>query len=145
MAVDVQVEISIDRPREVVAAFAGDPSNAPRWYANIKSVAWVTAPPVALGSRMTFVAQFLGKRLEYTYEVVDFVQGVRLVMRTAEGPFPMETTYTWASQGAGTLMTLRNRGEPAGFSRLMAPVMSAAMRRATTKDLLRLKAVLERA
>ncbi len=145
MAVDVQVEISIARPREVVAAFAGDPSNAPRWYANIKSVAWVTAPPVALGSRVTFVAQFLGQRLEYTYEVVDLVPGGRLVMRTAEGPFPMETTYTWASRGEGTHMTLRNRGEPEGFSRVMAPMMAVAMRRATSKDLLRLKAVLEMA
>jgi uncharacterized membrane protein len=144
MSVDVQVELTIDRPRDEVAAFAGDPSNAPRWYANIKSVTWVTPPPAALGSRMTFVAQFLGKRLEYTYEIVELVPGERLVMRTAQGPFPMETTYTWASRGEATLMTLRNRGEPRGFSRLVAPMMAMAMRRATSQDLLRLKAVLEK-
>lgn len=60
MPVDVQVETTIAAPRERVAAFAGDPGNTPRWYANIKSVDWVTPPPVALGSRMTFVAYFLG-------------------------------------------------------------------------------------
>lgn len=143
MPVDVQVETIIAAPREQVAAFAGDPGNAPRWYTNIKSVDWVTPPPVVLGSRMTFVAHFLGKRLEYTYEVVERVPGEKLVMRTAQGPFPMETTYTWEARGGGTLMTLRNRGEPSGFSRLMAPVMAKAMRRATKADLARLKALLE--
>ena len=43
---------------------------------------------------MAFVACFLGKRLAYTYEVFDGVPDKRMVMRTTEGPFPMETTYT---------------------------------------------------
>ncbi len=145
MGVDVLTEIAIDRPRDHVAAYAGDPSNAPEWYVNIKSVEWKTAPPLGIGSRVAFVAQFLGRRLAYTYEIVEHVTGERLVMRTAEGPFPMETTYTWeATSAGGTRMTLRNRGEPHGFSKLVAPVMAAAMRRANRKDLARLKAVLER-
>jgi uncharacterized protein YndB with AHSA1/START domain len=141
--VDVQVETTIGRPPREVAAYAGDPSNAPEWYANIRTVEWVTQPPLALGSRMTFVAHFLGRRIEYTYEVVELVAGERLVMRTEQGPFPMETTYEWTPAGSGTRMTLRNRGEPSGFGSLAAPVMERAMRRATTKDLARLKALLE--
>ncbi len=136
MAVDIQTEIVIDRPRELVAEFAGDPSRAPEWYVNIRSVEWRTPPPVGKGSQMAFVAQFLGRRLAYTYEVVDYVPGERLVMRTAQGPFPMETTYAWETLSTGaTKMTLRNRGEPSGFSKLAAPIMAAAMRRANRKDL----------
>jgi uncharacterized membrane protein len=143
--VDVTNDIVISRPREQVAAFAGDPSRAPEWYVNIRSVEWQTDPPVRPGSRMAFVARFLGRRLAYTYEVIEHVPNERLVMRTAEGPFPMETTYTWESvAGGATRMTLRNRGEPRGFSKLLAPFMSAAVRRATRKDLARLKTVLER-
>jgi uncharacterized membrane protein len=144
MGVDVRVETMIERPPEVVAAFAGDPTNAPAWYANIRSVDWRTPPPMAVGSRLDFVAEFLGRRLAYTYEVVDLEPSRRLVMRTAEGPFPMETTYTWDAAGAGrTRMTLRNRGNPSGFSRLAAPILARAMRRATSKDLARLKAIVE--
>jgi len=146
MTVDVLTEIEIARPRDQVAAYAADPSNAPEWYVNIKVVEWKTPPPLGIGSRLAFVAHFLGKRLAYTYEIVELVPGARLVMRTHEGPFPMETTYTWAPAGeARTRMTLRNRGAPAGFSRLLAPFMAAAMRRANRKDLARLKALLERA
>ena len=144
MSVDVQVEVVIDRPVMEVAAFAGDPSNAPRWYANIASVSWQTTPPVSVGSRMDFVAHFLGRTLAYTYEVVELDRNRRLVMRTADGPFPMETTYTWhAADEGGTRMTLRNRGTPAGFAKLTAPMMERTMRRATTKDLARLKHLLE--
>lgn len=145
MAVDVLTEILINAPVDQVAAYTADPANAPEWYVNIKSVEWETAPPAVVGSRIAFVAQFLGRRLAYTYEIVDFVPGERLVMRTAEGPFPMETTYTWAAQDAETThMTLRNTGEPSGFSKVAAPVMAAAMRRANNKDLAALKAILER-
>ena len=144
MTVDVVTEAVIDRPVEEVAAYAADPTNAPAWYANIESVEWRTPSPVAVGSAMAFVARFLGRRLEYTYEVVELVPAERLVMRTSEGPFPMETSYTWApAPGGGTRMVLRNRGEPAGFSRLVAPVVVPAMRRANRKDLAALKARLE--
>lgn len=144
MPVDVVTETEIARPLSEVAAYAGAPDNAPRWYVNIKSVEWKTPPPMAVGSRLAFVAHFLGRRLAYTYEIVAFEPTARLVMRTSEGPFPMETTYTWEALGERrTRMTLRNRGEPQGFSKLMAPFMSAAMRRANQKDLARLKALLE--
>jgi Polyketide cyclase / dehydrase and lipid transport len=143
VGVDVTVETRIERPVAVVAAFAGDPGNAPSWYVNIESVRWQTPPPVRVGSRMDFVASFLGRRIEYTYEVAELVPGERLVMRTAQGPFPMQTTYSWEPADGGTRMTLRNNGEPSGFARVATPVMALAMRRAMTKDLAALKRRLE--
>jgi uncharacterized membrane protein len=144
MAVDVRTEVEIARPREVVAAFAADPDNAPAWYKNIERVEWQTPPPLAIGSRVAFVARFLGRRLAYTYEIRELIAGERLVMSTAEGPFPMETTYTFETTREGaTRMTLRNRGEPSGFAGIAAPVLAAAMRRANRKDLARIKQILE--
>ena len=139
-------EVEINRPRSEVAAYASAPDNAPTWYENIDEVKWETPRPVAVGSRIGFVARFLGRRLVYTYEVRDWVPYERFVMGTAEGPFPMETTYTWEdTAGGGTRMTLRNRGEPSGYSKLAAPLTASAMRRANRKDLARLKRIVESA
>lgn len=144
MAVDVVTSIEIDRPRAAVASFAGDPGNATAWYQNIKSVEWETTPTVEVGSRAAFVARFLGRTLAYTYELVEVVAAERLVMRTSQGPFPMTTTYLWEdTPNGGTRMTLRNAGEPTGFSKVAAPMMAKAIRRANCKDLERLKEVLE--
>jgi hypothetical protein len=144
MPVDVVTEIEIGRPRAEVAAYAADPDHAPAWYTNIESIEWETVPPLAVGARMAFVARFLGRRLAYTYDVREWVDGECFVMATSDGPFPMETTYTWAdSPAGGTIMRLRNRGEPTGFGRVSGPVMSRAITRANRKDLQRLKEILE--
>ncbi len=144
MPVDVGTEIEIQRPRLEVAGYAADPDNTTTWYENIESVEWRTPKPLAVGSQLDFRARFLGRCLAYTYEITELIPGERLVMRTAQGPFPMETTYVWEdAAGGGTRMELRNRGEPAGFSRMAAPILTAAMRRANRKDLARLKDVLE--
>jgi uncharacterized membrane protein len=140
--VDVSTSIVINRPLSDVAAYAANPDNVPKWYVNIKSVEWKSTPPARVGSQIAFVAQFLGKRIAYTYEIVELTDR-KLVMRTAEGPFPMETTYEWEPVEGGTRMTLRNRGTPSGFASITAPFMARAMRRANEKDLAALKQLLE--
>lgn len=143
-AVDVFTEILIDKPRDMVATYAANPDNAPEWYKNIASAEWRTPPPLGVGSRIAFTASFVGRSLAYVYEITRFVPGEVLVMQTAQGPFPMQTTYTWTSESDGvTRMTLCNTGEPSGFSRMGAPLMAAMMRSANMKDLARIKEILE--
>ena len=144
MSVDVRTEIVIERPPGVVSAYACDPANAPHWYGNIKSVVWKSEPVVHVGARAAFVAEFLGKRLEYTYEILEYEPGECLLMRASEGPFPMETIYRFEETRDGhTHMTLQNRGEPTGVSKLVAPMIAAAMKSANAKDLAKLKEILE--
>ena len=143
MRVDVVNTVVINRPVAEVSQYAADPDNAPLWYENIKSVEWKTARPVRVGSQIDFVARFLGRRLAYTYEVIELVPGRQLTMRTPGPPFPMETTYTWENENGATRMALRNRGTPSGFSAWLAPVMSFMVGRANRKDLAVLKRRLE--
>lgn len=142
--VDVLTEINIRRPIEIVSEFAANPDNTPEWYVNINSAEWQTQKPITIGSLIAFKAQFLGRQLAYVYEIVEFIPGQKLVMRTANGPFPMETTYTWETINDNlTRMTLRNKGNPNGFSKLLTPFISTMMKRANKKDLIKLKEKLE--
>lgn len=144
-AVDVTTEITINAPVAMVSGYAANPINAPEWYINIHSAEWIGAASMAVGSRAAFKAKFLGKQLAYVYEIAEYEPGSKLVMRTADGPFPMETTYIWQDAGEGmTRMTLRNTGMPKGFSRVFAPIMEMAMRKANMNDLRLLKKILEK-
>jgi len=142
--VDVITDITINVSIEKVAAYAADPDNAPEWYQNIKSVQWKTDKPLRTGSQIAFVAHFIGKKLEYVYEVVTFRPNEILVMQTAQGPFPMQTTYIWKRvDGATTQMRLQNTGTPSGFSKIFTPLMSLMMKKANKKDLKKIKSILE--
>jgi uncharacterized protein YndB with AHSA1/START domain len=143
MTVDVLNTVIINRAVEDVSRYAADPDKAPLWYRNIKSVEWKTPRPVQVGSRIDFVAHFLGRRLAYTYEIIEYVPDKRLTMRTSGPPFPMETTYTWEDERGATRMTLRNVGTPKGFSVWLTPLMSWFVRSANRKDLALLKRRLE--
>ncbi|MEP7268122.1 MAG: SRPBCC family protein [Saprospiraceae bacterium] len=141
--VDVSSVIVIERPLEIVSGFASNPDNATTWYDNIKQANWKTEKPLKVGSHIDFVAHFLGKKLAYTYKVIE-MSPEKFVMQTAQGPFPMETTYAFESVGKNsTKMTLRNTGTPTGFSRLVAPFMAKMMKKANAKDLNKLKKILE--
>ena len=142
--VNVLTEVNISKPIEEVFEYAVNPDNAPEWYVNIKSSEWKTPKPLAKGSQIAFKAKFLGRDLAYVYEIVELIPNEKLVMRTADGPFLMETTYTWSKiDPNATIMTLRNRGNPTGFSKIFSPIMSKMMRKANTKDLIKIKKILE--
>ncbi|MBN8199762.1 MULTISPECIES: SRPBCC family protein [Bacillaceae] len=143
--VDVFTEITINCPITQVAEYAANPDHAPDWYVNIQSVEWKTPKPLQLGSQVAFKAKFLGRELEYVYEIAEFIPERKMAMKTANGPFPMETIYTWqAIDENHTQMTIRNKGNPNGFNKIMSPFMAPMMRRANMKDLKLIKAILEK-
>jgi uncharacterized protein YndB with AHSA1/START domain len=142
--VNVITKTTISSSIEKVFEYAADPSNAPEWYVNIDAAEWQTEEIVEKGSRIAFKASFLGRKLAYVYEIVEFEPGHKMIMRTVDGPFPMETTYIWKALNANsTVMTLQNSGEPKGFSKIFSPFVAPMMKIANKKDLRRIKKILE--
>ncbi|WNJ20195.1 SRPBCC family protein [Pontibacter sp. G13] len=143
-AVDISTEIIIERPIEVVSSYAADPDNAPQWNQHIHAMSWRTPRPMRAGTLLAFEANFLGRELAYVYEVMRFEPAELLVMRTTDGPFPMQTTYQWRRHNRHhTHMLLRNEGDPGVFFRLLSPILSQIMGKASQSDLEKLKQILE--
>lgn len=147
--VDITVRTVYEAPRELVAGVAGDPAQAPRWQSSVQEVRWHAEPVVTLGVRLDLVTHFLKRELSYTYEVVDWIPGERLVLRTDQGPVPMELTYIWwdedDEQETGqprTGMSLRQVGRPRGLTTLGTGAVSLGLKRAMRRDLERLREVL---
>jgi uncharacterized membrane protein len=140
----VVVETRIARPRDEVERYVVDWRNDPAWIRALSESELVTDPPLRVGSRVRRVAGFLGKRIEYVNEVVEFEPGRRLVMRSVQAPFPMTVVYELEDAGAGTLMRIRADGDASGFYRLAGPLLSRAVRRSIAGDLERLRETLER-
>ncbi|HEX3613585.1 MAG TPA: SRPBCC family protein [Sporichthyaceae bacterium] len=141
--VDVTVETTIDRPVSVVAKYAADPTNAVHWWANVSAAAWQGTAGAAVGSKFAFTASHGGRPVECLYEISEFTPGERLVIRTEQGPFPMETTYAWAATDSGTRMTVRRRGSPGGLGRLLEPLKARGVEAGARDDLSALKGILE--
>ena len=144
MPVDVQVEVVINKSRGEVAAYAMDPKNDPIWISGIVEAKALTEPPMSLGTQVARLAKFLGKRIEYVLEVVEYEPNSLLAMKSVKGPFPMEVSYWFQESPGGTLAEIHVQGEASGFySKINGPVMSLAVKRNVTKDLKRLKKLLE--
>lgn len=141
---DIITEIIINKNIDEVANYTANPDHAPNWYDNIESVEWKTPKPLEIGSRLAFVANFLGRKLSYTYEIVEFIPLKRMIMKTSEGPLLMETIYTWYVWDLDhTKMTLQNRVKPKGFYIFMAPFLESMMKTANKKDLVKIKRIIE--
>ena len=143
MGINVKAEVVINRSREDVTRFAMNPDNDPVWISGIREVKMLTEPPLAQGTKVERVATFMGKRIEYVLEVVEYDPKALLAMRSVKGPFPMNVSYEFEEVAGGTLARIRIQGEASGFYKLAAPVMSRAVKRNITNDLKALKELLE--
>ncbi len=142
MAIDITADVNIGRPRAEVAAYAMDPANDPVWLGGIVEARQVTDGPFGVGTRVARVARFLGRRMDYTPEIREYVPGERLAMAT-DKPFDMTITYAFEDRGTDTRASVRVQGEGSGFYAVAAPLLGPLVKRSVSRDLRTLKRLLE--
>ena len=144
MSVDVTVETRVERPRDEVAGFAMDPANDTRWITALDSSRTLTEGELGVGTRVERVASFLGKRMDYVNEIVEYEPPARLAMRSVKAPFPLTVEYEFDDAGeTATLARIHTAGEGGGFYSLTAPVLARMVRRGVERDLAELKRLME--
>ena len=144
MAIDVVAETLIECGRADVAAFAMDVAREPEWIGGVIEARQLGDGPPGKGTRVARTAKFLGRRIEYVNEIIEYEEGARLRMKSVAGPFPMEICYEFEDAEDGTLARIRVEGEASGFFRLASPLLAPMVRRSVHRDLRTLKGLLER-
>ncbi len=140
---DVTVERTIERPVAVVSSYVCDLPNAVHWMSKVSAARWDDGSEAKAGAKVVF-STFASKDVEdWVWEVVDFAQGEKLVMKTASGPFPQQVTWTWVAAGSGTTMSMQITGKPSAKDRLRSPLMGRELQTSMTEDLGALKGMLE--
>lgn len=136
---EVSRERVIPRPRDVVSAYATDPSNDPDWIGGIKRVRVLTDGEIGVGTQVERTAGFMGRRFDYVLEIASLDPARRIEMKSVRGPFPMDVTYAFEDHGDDTLARITVAGDPGRFYRLTGPLMSRAVGRNLDRDLAELE------
>jgi hypothetical protein len=143
--VAVTTDIVINLPREKVAEFATNPDTVYLWYAPIRSVEWQSPPPLQVGSKLAVTIEWFGLLLQNSFQVVEYIPGQKLIVRSVNEIFQLEITLGWhAIDGRTTRMTIRSRGLPVGFSKVLTPLIAWVVKRINHRDLKFLKRLLEK-
>ena len=143
MPIDVKTELLIQRSRADVTSYAMNPDNDPVWISGIVEAKMLTDPPIGRGTQVARIAKFLGKRIEYVLEVVEFEPTSLMHMKSIKGPFPMEVSYQFEEADEATLARIHVKGEASGFFRIASPLMARSVKKSVTNDLKALKQLLE--
>lgn len=143
--VNIQTIIEINKPVDLVSTYTANPDNAPEWCEKIKSTSHLTPLPIEVGSKFELVRYSLRRKVKFIYEVIEFIPNNILILQTKQGPFPMETTYSWEKVSENrTKMILTNTANPKGLGRLFAPFLTNRISKENVKDLKKLRRILEK-
>ena len=140
MSIDFKHRVRIDRPASDVFAFVADFANNPSWQGGMLACEWTSETTLSVGSTYFQHAQFLGRRIDTHFRVVEFVPGKSISIESTQSTFPIQVTRSVdADPRGGCWVTAHIRGQPTGLLKLM----SGMVKRSVARDYDELKRQLE--
>lgn len=145
MAINVTAEIEIKKNIKEVSDYVFEPVNDPKWIGGINKALLLTECPIGIGTQVKRTASFMGKTINYILEVTEFTPAKLMVMDSVESPFPMKVTYSFEEiTSENTKAKIRVEGSSKGFYKIGDFIMGPQVKKNITKDLKRLKTILEK-
>ena len=138
--------VVIARPAEEVFDFLALAEYLPRWDSSILECVQVSSGAVTAGTRYRGASRIVGRRIEWTTEVTEFVPGVRMTSRSVEGPLTFTVSYEVSSCPAGTTLRYRLAAESGlggAFGRALEPIVERAQTKVVRTNLDKLASLLE--
>lgn len=141
--VRVEGTVVINRPIEEVFAFLTNPDNASQWQGGTLESIQTSEGPVGVGTTGQVTSQFLGRRIESTWETTEYELNRKAALKTTSGPVPYEQSVTLESVEDGTKATLVAEYEVGGFFKLAEPIIARIAQRQAEVDNANLKDLME--
>ncbi|MBA3432433.1 MAG: SRPBCC family protein [Actinobacteria bacterium] len=133
----------VDRPAQEVFDYVTNPEKLPEWQSMVSESRQDSQGPMGVGTRVTNVRNFLGRRIESQAEVTAYESPRRFDVRTVSGPVPFQISHTLEPKEASTVIKVETQGEPGGFFKLAEPLVGRQAERQFKNDFATLKDLLE--
>ncbi len=134
----VEESVLIARSPEEVFDYVSTAQNVPVWDSSIMEAEQVDSGPLRVGSRWRGVSKILGRRFEWTTELVEFDPPERTLSRAVEGKLHFTVTNTFQPEAGGTRFTYKvdaESGLGGIFGRVADPIVEKAQRRTVRANL----------
>lgn len=140
--IEVNVETEIAAAPADIAAVMFDAAREPEWLSTVKSVE-VIDPALQPGARVRHTSNVMGREIIWT-SVVETVHFPHvLALRVDEGRVSGMLAFNIQRSDGGSRVRIQTRGEAADLGFLPVALIEGPIRSALTKDLARLKEIVE--
>ena len=138
-----KVAVHISRPLDEVFEFVGDVRNRPSWDDSVDTEELTSPEPIGRGTTVRTRLTSMGRQYEYTWTIVEHEPPHALKVESTSGPFPTTLVFHFDGRDGGTLVEASVTGRPAGFMRLLEPMIARTTQKNLDRGYGRLKRLLE--
>ncbi len=143
--IDIETTVTIKRPVHDVFEFVTTPENGPLYDSGVELAEQVTEGPVAVGTRWREVRSTLGRKIDATNEISEYVPDRKVGFKSIDGPIDVWGTWEFTPMDGGTKVTLKGHGDVGGFFKIAEPLVGRMVKRQLDATAENLKDYLESA
>lgn len=133
----------IYRPIGQVFDFVSTPENDFQWQYGILESAKLSGGTSKIGTLFRSVGHSIGRRIESTFEVIEYIPNRKYGFKSLSGPLQSQTFYTFEIASGSTKVSVSTQTNPVNFFQIGEGVLEKKMKKQLKEDLAMLKEILE--